>query len=177
MSGIVAATAATGGLLTLLLVAPGLRAAIGVRLPPQADVSNTTYGWRALARRVQALRSDMEQSGRRVFLAGNGYQYIALMAFYLPDHPETHDLFLHFRLTMYAAYAEQLKRHLGEDALFINAGEVDDADLRKIFTDVSWQSPFAIWRRPLYNEPITTIHLAKCYGYRRYVGLQWASGG
>jgi 4-amino-4-deoxy-L-arabinose transferase-like glycosyltransferase len=173
----VSLAAVTSGLLTLLLLAPSLRAAIGVRLPPEADVSNTTFGWRALARHVQTLRQEMERSGHRVFLAGNGYQYIALMAFYLPDHPEAHDLFLHFRLTMYAASVETLKQHLGEDALFINAGEVDDADLRKIFTDVVWQPAFAIWRRPLYSQPIAYIHIAKCYGYRRYIGLQWASGG
>ena len=124
------------------------------------------------------MRVEMErESGHKVFIAGNGYQYAALMAFYLPDHPDTHDLFLHFRLTMYAAHVQDLKRHLGEDCLFINSGEVDDADLRLIFTDVAWQRPYDIWRRPFYREPVATIHIAKCRGFRRYVGLQWARGG
>jgi dolichol-phosphate mannosyltransferase len=164
--------------LTVALLAPGVRQALGIKLPPDQDVSNTAYGWRELAAHVQQMRVDMERAdGRKVFVAGNGYQYTALMAFYLPDHPETHDLFLHFRLTMYAAYVEQLKNHLGEDCLFINAGEVDDHDLRQIFKRVEWQPPFDIWRRPLYAVPVSTIHIAKCYGYRRYVGLEWARGG
>lgn len=150
---------------------------LGVHLTPDKDVTNTAYGWRRLAGHVERMRREMQSGGRRVFVAGNGYQYAALMAFYLPDHPITYDLFLHFRLTMYAAYVADLKRHLGEDCIFINAGEADDSDLRSIFTRVEWQRPFAIWRHPLYAGPIAMIHIAKCYGYRRYVGLTWASGG
>lgn len=168
---------ATSGALSLLLLWPGLRQAIGLRLPPDADVTNTAYGWRSLAAKVQQMRAEMGSSGHRVFVSGNGYQYIALMAFYLPDHPETHDLFLHYRLDMYAAYVSHLRGHLGEDAVFIDAGEADDADLRQVFTKVEWQPPFPIWRRPLYPQPITSIHLAKCYGYRKYTGVSWARGG
>jgi 4-amino-4-deoxy-L-arabinose transferase-like glycosyltransferase len=172
--------------LTLVLLAPPLRMALGVKLPPDQDVSNTAFGWRSLAAHVQQLRREMEAAQDRssppdrrhgVFIAGNGYQYAAEMAFYLPDHPETFDLYLHFRLTMYAAYVERLKDHLGEDCLFINSGQADDRDLRLIFEDVEWQPPFDLWRRPLYNRPIASIHIAKCRGYRRYVGLQWAQGG
>lgn len=167
----------TGGALTLLLMLPGLRKDIGLHLPPDADVTNSAYGWRSLAARIQRLRHEMGLTGRPVFVSGNGYQYIALMAFYLPDHPETHDLFLHNRLDFYAAYVERLKAHMGEDSLFINAGEANDADLRLVFTQVKWQPPFPIWRRPLYTEPITYIHLAKCHSYRKYTGLAWARGG
>jgi dolichol-phosphate mannosyltransferase len=177
--------------LTLTLLIPQLRAALGIKLPPDQDVSNTAYGWRDLAAHVQQLRRQMETANdlntehrtpgtklhAGVFIAGNGYQYAALMAFYLPDHPQTFDLFLHFRLTMYAATVEDLKQHLGEDCLFINAGEVDDPDLRAIFRQVEWLPPYEIWRRPLYDRPVTTIHIARCYGYRKYTGLDWARGG
>ncbi|HZO89827.1 MAG TPA: glycosyltransferase family 39 protein [Chthonomonadaceae bacterium] len=173
-----ALTAATSGLLTAVILFPHLRLWLGLRLPPGADLSNTTYGWRQLAARVQQLRQEMERGGRRkVFIAGNGYQYPALMAFYLPDHPETYDMFLHFRLTMYAAYVDRLKQRLGQDAIFINDGEVDDRDLREVFERVEWELPLPIWRRPLYNEPIRFLHIARCYNYRRYVGLDWAQGG
>lgn len=167
----------TGALLTLLIMAPGLRKAIGFRLAPQSDVTNTAYGWRSLAARVQKLRLQMERNGHKVFISGNGYQYVALMAFYLPDHPPTYDLFLHFRLTMYAAYVDQLKSRLGEDSIFINSGKADDADLHRIFTRVQWLPPFPIYRRPLYRKPIEYIYIAKCYGYRLYTGLKWAKGG
>lgn len=163
--------------LTLLLFFPRLRQAVGIRIPPKSDITNTAFGWRTLAKKVQQIRADMERHGHKVFISGNGYQYIALMAFYLPDHPPTYDLFLHYRLDMYAAYVQQLKRHLGEDSIFINAGKANDADLRKVFTRVQWLPPVHLYRRPLYSRPIATIYLAKCYGYRLYTGLRWAQGG
>src|SRR6185436_10984860 len=97
-----------------------LRYRLGIRLPVLADHTNTMYGWRNIAGRVQKLRAEMEEEGRKVFITSDGYQYTALMAFYLPDHPETFDLFLHGRLTMYAAHIERLKAHLSEDAIFVN---------------------------------------------------------
>jgi 4-amino-4-deoxy-L-arabinose transferase-like glycosyltransferase len=165
-------------LLTLLLISPGLRQAVLVRLKPSEDVTTQMVGWNSLATHVQAIRTDMERGGRKVFIAGNGYQYCALMAFYLPDHPLTYDMYLHYRLTMYAAHVERLQLHLGEDAIFINDGRADDADLHAVFERVEWEEPpFLIWRRPLNAEPVRIIHIARCYGYRRYTGLDWAVGG
>ena len=171
------ATVATGFFLTLVLLSPGLRKSIGIRIPADTDLSNTAYGWREMAAHVQKLRDEAKREGRTVFLAGNGYQFPALMAFYLPDHPETFDLFLHYRLTMYAASVENLKSHLGEDCLWINENPSEDPYLREIFTKVEWQTPIPIWRRPYNDVPIRTLYIAKCYGYRRYVGLDWAEGG
>jgi hypothetical protein len=57
------------------------------------------YGWRQLAARVQQVRAEEERKGP-VFLGSNGYQYPALLAFYLPDHPETFDFHMHSRLDM-----------------------------------------------------------------------------
>ncbi len=168
----------TSLLLTVLLINPTLRVQLGIKLPPDADLSNTAYGWKELASHVDGVRKGMAiKENKPVFIAGNGYQYCALMGFYLPDKPETFDLFLHFRLTMYAAYIDRLKLHLGENCVFVNDGEVDDSDLRQIFDRVEWDPPFYIWRRNLYSEPIRTVHIARCYGYKRYVGLEWAVGG
>ncbi|MBC7529451.1 MAG: glycosyltransferase family 39 protein [Chthonomonadaceae bacterium] len=171
------ATVSTGLFLTLALLSPGLRKGIGVKIPPDIDLFNTAYGWRDMASRIQGLRDEAKQEGRTVFLAGSGYQYPALMAFYLPDHPETFDLFLHYRLTMYAAHVERLKAHLGEDCLWINDTKAEDADLRQIFTRVEWLAPVPVWRRPYADTPIRTLYIAKCYGYRRYTGIEWAVGG
>ena len=173
-----AAVLGTSMLLTLLLVSPELRQAVGIRLKPKDDVTVQMEGWRSMAAHVQQLRTDMERGGHKVFLAGNGYQYCALIAFYLPDHPQTYDMFLHYRLTMYAAYVTRLKTHLGEDAIFLNDGRADDHDLRTVFEHVEWEEPpFAIWRRPLNIEPVRLIHIGRCYRYRRYTGLEWAVGG
>ena len=100
----------------------------------------------------------------------------ALMGFYLPDHPLTYDMFLHWRLTMYAAHVERLKPHHGDNAIFINDGESDANDLRQIFERVEWDTPFPI-RRAGNPEPIRYVHIVRCYGYRRYTGLDWSVGG
>lgn len=179
-------TARTLGLLgalsafvTVVILCPPLQGALGLAkiIPPDQNISNEAFGWRRLAAQVQAARVEMEQGGHRVFIAGNGYQYAALLAFYLPDHPETHNLFLHFRLTMYAAHVERLKDHLGEDALYVNNNQVEDPYLRQLFEGVTWDAPRPVYRRPLYPQPIRTIWFARCTNFRRYVGLDWADGG
>ncbi len=166
----------TSALLTVLMLSPELRSAVGIRLQPKDDVTTQMYGWRDLAAHVQEVRKDMAKSGQPVFIAGNGYQYCALMGFYLPDHPPTYDMFLHWRLTMYAAHVERLEAHLGDNAIFFNDGESDVNDLRQIFERVEWDPPFPI-RRAGSPTPIRYVHIARCYGYRRYTGLNWAVGG
>ena len=166
----------TSALLTVLMLSPELRSAVGIRLQPKADVTTQMYGWRDLAAHVQKIRNTMAKSGQPVFIAGNGYQYCALMGFYLPDHPPTYDMFLHWRLTMYAAHVERLESHLGDDAIFFNDGESDVNDLRQIFERVEWDPPFPIYRAG-NPTPIRYVHIARCYGYRRYTGLNWSVGG
>jgi len=163
---------------TILLVTPSLRLLLGIRVPADTDISNTAYGWRAVAGRVQQVREAMARDGHsRVFIAGNGYQYPALLAFYLPDHPETNDMFIHNRLTMYAAYVENLQGKIGYDAIYVNENEVEDSFLREQFEHVEWEAPLAIYRRPYSAEPIRTVHIARCYGYRKYMGLRLHEGG
>jgi hypothetical protein len=173
-------TALVGGLslfLSAVMVSPDLRHVLHVKLPPEADLSNTAYGWKEVAQRIQQSRQEMGAGGKNVFLVGSGYQYCALLAFYLPDHPETQDLFLHYRLTMYAAHVESLKNRIGQDALFINENQVEDGDLRQLFEQVEWEPTLEIWRRPYYTEPIRKLYIARCRNFRRYVGLEWAVGG
>jgi hypothetical protein len=163
---------------TVLLVSPPLRLLLGIHLKPDADISNTAYGWREVAGRVQQVREAMAREGHpHVFIAGNGYQFPALLAFYLPDHPETEDMFIHNRLTMYAAYVENLKGKKGEDAIYVNENQVEDAPLRYQFERVEWEPPLPIYRRPYSSEPIRTVYIARCYGYRHYMGLRLHEGG
>ena len=171
-----AAILLTSVLLTLMMLSQDLREAVGLRLQPKDDVTVQMYGWRSLAAHVQDLRQEMGRNGQPVFVAGNGYQYCALMGFYLPDHPLACDMFLHWRLTMYAAHVERLKPHLGDNAIFINDGESDAGDLRQSFERVEWDPPFPI-RRAGNPDPIRFVHVVRCYGYRRYNGLDWSVGG
>ncbi len=164
--------------LTLVIFLPGFRKTAGVKLPPSADITNTATGWRRLANHVAALSAVMTQKdGKPVFICGNNYEFPAEMAFYMPGHPHTYDLFLHWRLTMYAAYIQELKGKLGENAIFLDVWRHNDPDLRSIFNRVIWEPDYLIWRKPLYSKPIASISIARCYNFRKYVGLRWASGG
>jgi len=170
------ASCVLGLFLVAVVLAPPLRLAIGLRLAPDKDTTNTAYGWRELAARVQEVRKQ-SLPGSPVFIVGNSYQYTSLLAFYLPDHPETLDLFLHNRLNMYAAHVEELKAHLGQDAIFVHDVTVNDADLRQLFEHVDWEPPFPQYRPGVYSEPIRVMRIARCRGFRRYIGLEWAEGG
>jgi 4-amino-4-deoxy-L-arabinose transferase-like glycosyltransferase len=173
--GLAGFASATGLLLTILVLFPSLRALAGIHLRPDKDTSNTAFGWRQLADRVQQIRN--EESGKKVFLVGGSYQYCAELAFYLPDRPETFDLHMHSRLDMYAAYNDRVKSHLGEDCIFVADTNLSDRDLREVFEQVEWEPPLKLWRRPAYNEPIRTVHIARCRRFRKFVGLEWFDGG
>jgi hypothetical protein len=151
--------------------------ALGIRIPPDQDISNTVIAWREMAARAQQVRNEMAREGSPVFIAVNSYQYAGLLAFYLPDRPETFELFLRNRLSMYAAYIERLKAHLGENAVYVNDNASEDPYLRQIFERVEWDAPIPVWRRPYAQEPIRALYIARCYGFKRYVGLDWAEGG
>ena len=170
--------AGTGLLITLLMANPPILYMLGVRFKPDADLSNQMVGWQQAAQRLNQVRNEMSNNGRKpVFIVGSGYQYCAEMAYWLPDHPRTYDMYLHYRLDMYAAYVEELTEKLGQDAVFINDTMAEDADLRKVFTEVTWDPPMPIYRKPYYSEPIRTVYIARCKGYRLYTGTAWHSGG
>lgn len=173
----ITASVLTSLFVTVVILSPALRLRMGIRIPPQDDLSNQVYGWRETATRVQQVRDEMNALGKPAFIATNSYQYSGLMAFYLPDHPQTFKLYLHTRLSMYAAHIEDLKAHLGENAIYVNDNEVEDGYLREIFERVEWDTPMPIWRYAYSKEPVRTLHIARCYGFKRYIGLEWAEGG
>jgi len=165
-----------GVLLTLVAVLPGLGARMGIRLAPDRDQTNTVIGWRALAAHVDE-SSNSEPHPKGLFIAGNGYQNCSELAFYMRGRPSTHDLFMHNRLDMYAADVERLRLHLGEDAIFVDDSNVNEADLKRLFEEVVWEPPYNVWRKPEYSVPIRTLYIAHCRRFKRYVGLEWAQGG
>ena len=166
-----------GAALTLLLLCPWLRHAVGIRQQPEDDLANRTYGARQMASEVEQVRAAMLREGKPVFLAGNDYQTCALLAFYLPDHPQTFDLFLGYRLNFYAARIEELRDHLGENAVFVNETKGEDAALREVFERVEWTGPYPVWRRRYFAEPIRYHYYARCYKFRRFIGIEHAHGG
>ncbi|MDE2127963.1 MAG: glycosyltransferase family 39 protein [Armatimonadetes bacterium] len=175
---LIGASVITGSVLCALILWPSSRRLIHLRLKAKTDVTNTTHGWRSLAHEVAILRSVTEsKTGRPVFVASNGYEYCSEMAFYLPDHPQTWDLFLHNRLDTYATSIDQLRAHLGESAIFVSDSQQSDKDLRAIFGSVEWQPPMPVYRPGVYRGAIKTNYIALCGNFNRYEGLNWASRG
>ena len=165
------------GVLTLLMLSPWLRGKLGIRQKAQDDIANKMTGARIMASEVDAIRAEMRKEGRPVFIAGNDYQTCALLAFYLPDHPQTFDLFLGYRLNYYAADIDTLKAHLGENAIYVNESRGEDAELHTLFDRMEWAGPFPIWRRPYFAQPIRSHYYGRCYHYTRFIGLTQAHGG
>ena len=167
----------TSGLLTLLLLFPPLRSAIGIRQKPGDDIENKMSGGRQMGREAGAILAEMQKGGRPVFLTGNDYQTCALLAFYVPGHPQTYDLFLGYRLNFYAASVEDLKAHIGDNALYVNETKGEDAELRTLFERVQWSGPNPVWRRPYFAQPIRSHYYGRCYDFRRFIGISQAHGG
>jgi hypothetical protein len=174
---IAAATTCASAFLTVVLITPALQDRMGIKIRPEDNPVNSTTGWKFTAARVEQVISEMAQGGHKVFIMGSGYQYCGEMAFYLPGHPPTQDMFLHYRLTMYAAYIEQLKKRMGQDAVFVNETTAEAHDLSELFTEVRWDPPLPVYRPGDHTTPIRTVYIARCRGMRRYVGLSWARGG
>ncbi|HLJ57971.1 MAG TPA: glycosyltransferase family 39 protein [Chthonomonadaceae bacterium] len=171
------AVAGSSGALTGVLLAPPLRHALGVRQRAEDDIDNRTYGARQMAAEVASIRAGLQREGRPVFIASNDYQTCALLSFYLPDHPRTYDLFLYTRINEFAVDADDLRRHVGENAVFVDTDMSQDEALREQFESVEWSGPFPVWRRPYFREPIRVHFYARCRGFKRYLGTTRAVGG
>ena len=164
--------------LNAVMLSADVRLALRIKLAPDQDLSNTTYGWRQMAKAVQDVRDEMgAESNTPVFLSANGYQFCALLNFYLPDHPKTHLLFLHNRLAQYAVDVEELKGKIGHDSIYVDDGQADSYDMDQIFDNVIWYDALLIMKKPYYKEPIRKIYIARCRNYNKYIGLDWAKGG
>ncbi len=173
----IAAIALTSGVLTLLLLFPQLRLALGIQQKSGDDIENKMTGGRQMGREAGAILAEMQKEGRPVFLAGNDYQTCALLAFYVPGHPQTYDLFMGYRLNFYAAHVEELKAHMGANALYVNETTGEDSELHTLFERVQWSGPKPVWRRPYFAQPIRSHYYGRCYRFRRFIGISEAHGG
>lgn len=78
---------------------------------------------------------------------------------------------------MFAAYLDRLQAQLGNNAVYVNDNDREAKYLEQIFERVEWEAPIPIWRRNYSKEPIRTLYIARCYGYKKFVGSEWHEGG
>ncbi len=158
---------------------PNLLYSAGVKFPHAADDrTNELYGWRALGTRVAAEQSAMAASGGKTpFVFGINYRMPSEAAFYLPGRPQTYALFLNYKASEYMFW-EDPARLQGRDAVFLNDTDNQDHfdDLRAVFARVEPQPPLKVYRRPPYNDPIRTVQVVRCYGFKGYDVRRWQDG-
>ena len=139
------------------------------------DRSLEMYGWRETAARVDQERAVLG-GPNKAFVFGVNYRIPSQMAFYLPDHPVTYSLALHERASNYMFWEDPNKR-IGQNAVFVNDSDgLDDlTECRAIFTKVTVQPPVEIRRWP-YPDPIRTLQIYRCYGFKGYDRTRWQDG-
>ncbi len=98
---------------TVALHIPTLFTRLG--LPPNADPLMRLKGWRALARAVDMLTTQMPQPP---FLLSDRYQISSELAFYATDQPQTYNVNLGRRLNQYDLW-DGLPTLAGRDAIYV----------------------------------------------------------
>jgi hypothetical protein len=167
------ASVAIAGAITLVMLFPAIVYHLGLKIPVKADRMNELYGWRTLAQRVQREKSAMPGP---VFVFGTNYRIPSELAFYLPSQPQTFSLFLNDRTNEYMFW-EDPTNLVGENAIYVNDSENTDhiKDCRAVFDRVEVEEPVKIYRSP-YKEPIRTLQVFRCYGFKGYERKQWQKG-
>ena len=154
---------------------PELLYGVGVKFPHAADDrTNELYGWRQMAGRVAQEKAAM---GGDPFVFGINYRMPSEAAFYLPMQPQTYALFLNYKASEYLFW-ENPAALKGRNAVFLNDTDNQDHfnDLRAVFTRVEPQPPLLVSRDPPYTQPIRTIQIVRCYGFRGYDVKRWQDG-
>jgi len=169
-------------LLSLLLLWPEARAAVGLRTPAGWDQMNKLYGGEELGAEADRVRREMEAEGVGPVAVGAAtYDNASRLAFYMAGRPETCCFFLGTRINSYVLWNERGYPKPGGSALVADDRPPDDPGLpryRAIFERVEpIPEPVAIYRRGLYDRPVRTYYLYRCYGYRPDPVVERPKGG
>lgn len=160
--------------LSVVPLFPGLLYGLGLKLKATNDRTNELYGWRILAARVMQEQAAM---GTQPFVFGINYRMPSEAAFYLPVRPQTYALFLNYKASQYLFW-EDPNTLKGRDAVFLNDTDTQDHfdDLRAVFTRIEPQPPLRVYRNPPYADPIRTVQIVRCYGFKGYDVKKWQDG-
>lgn len=163
------ASVGLSALLTGVLLFPQVLPFLGVRVSSNlAQKANETYGWSEVVAGVQKARTSLEAEGKPVFLAGTNYRVPSLLAYFLPDHPETQELFLSARHDQYWFWTKP-ETLIGQNALLC----VDDpkpqalAQARLYFDSVE-ELPRVQVFRPGFDGAVKTWELYACRNFHGY---------
>lgn len=177
------AAIATCLLLSFLLCVPELRAVIGIRIPASWDSQvNKMYGGEELARAVEAQADQMLAAGQtRPVIGAATYDIASRLAFYVNGKPRTKCFYLGTRENSYVLWNDEAGLKPGGAAVLVDDFEFGDPRRPKfegIFERVEPVAPgIDVYRRPVYEQPLHTYYLYRCYGYRPNPAVEIMRGG
>ncbi len=140
---------------------------------------NEPYGWNEIADRVQAVRARVQrETGRDPFIAATNYRLNSVLAFYLPDQPQTYGLYLNSRRDQYVVWTDPA-RLVGRDAILVfdndEAAQNAIPLARRYFATVAEEPPIAL-TRPGFKGPIKTWYVYVCRDFKGYDPTVHATG-
>ncbi len=178
--------AAAAGLCTFFSLAfalPNLRTEVGMRIPMKWDSQvNKLYGGRELAAAVEReKRIMMEAVPGDVAICAATYDTASRLAFNLPGQPRTKCLFLGTRANSYLVWDGVTPLSRNSNAIVVDNYPLDDSrrpPFEMIFERIEpVAQPVNVYRRPIYESPVQTYFLYKCYGYHSNQLVERVVGG
>ncbi len=120
-----------------------------------------TMGWHQLASRVEAHRST---EGQLLPVVTDRYQYSALLAYYLPDHPETYTLAPHRRAQQYEVW-NQYDKLTSQDVLYITNTPAIHCEVKRYFSSTQFLEHVEItWQ----HKQIRSFYIFRCTGFKGF---------
>ncbi len=165
------ASVGIAALLSLLLVLPEARPALGIHLSPRLDQANKLYGGAELGAAADRERAAMErETGEYVAVGAATYDNASRLSFYMRGQPQAINFFLGTRPNSYLLWNDRAGLRPGGHALVVDDYPPDNPNLpafHVVFERVvPAAEPVIVYRRPVYREAIHTYYLYRCYGYR-----------
>lgn len=177
------AALAIGLILTLILSWPDARAIVPVKVPPIMDIQiSKLFGGRELGEAVGRARTEMEAAGNAPVTVGAlTYDVTSRIGFYTPGQPNPYCFYLGTRLNGYYLWQEPYRPKSGGCAVIADDFAPNDPErprFEAIFQRVEPVStPVQVYRRGIYDEPVHTYYLYKCYGYTPNTIIETPKGG
>jgi 4-amino-4-deoxy-L-arabinose transferase-like glycosyltransferase len=174
---LVTVSVGVSALMTVLILYPALLPQLGFKVNADlAQKANETYGWPELMAQIQTARAALEKEGKPVFVAGINYRVPSLLAFYLPDHPETQELFFDTRRDQYLFWTKP-EALIGQNALLcLDADKPESLALaRRYFDRVEEQATVTV-TRPGFTGNVKEWRLYACRNFHGYDPAAYLDG-
>ena len=168
-------------ILSTLLVWPEARRAIGLNISPRWDQMNKLYGGFVLGTYVDSERERFQrETGRPVKVGSTTYDATSRISFYIPNRPEACNMFLGTRPNSYLLWHETECPQPGDNMILSDdhaPGEAGRPPFEAVFEKVVPVEPgMPVYRAGVYDEPIHTYYLYRCYNYRPNPAVEKPSG-